>query len=187
MTTKNKTPTRDTLNTDLEVTQIDMMEGSSSLRDLPEEYTPVNQLNVPEEAKHHFKAKGYDLHWVRIYAGVSGELDMANIQRKQAAGYSFVERREVPGLTQEMSGLFLKTLEDSPVANLYIVGDLALAKIPSEKVKAKRRFIEEQTRSKNRAIIDDLRRNSVMPDATRGETIKIERHQPKARDVGFGD
>ena len=86
-----------------------------------------------------------------------------------------------------MSGLFKKEAKD-PTSELYIIGDLALAKIPTERVIAKRKYIEQQTRARNRAIIDDLRKNSVMPDASRGEEFKTTRSRgPNSRDVGFGE
>lgn len=181
-----KTP-KDTLNTDLDVDMIDMMETDTRLPEIEEVYAPVNQLHVPDEAKRKFQAEGFSLQWIRIYSGISGEFDVSNIQKKEAAGFTFVKRSEIPGLTSGMSGLFKKEAKD-PTSELYIIGDLALAKIPTEKVIAKRKYIEQQTRARNRAIIDDLRKNSVMPDASRGEEFKTTRSRgPNSRDVGFGE
>lgn len=184
----DKTPTVDIMDTDLDSQVINSMEKQSRLPEMVEDYTPVNQLSIPDEARAAYSAKGYELHWVRVFSDTSGTLDMRNIQKKEAAGYTFVKRSEIPGIQENMSSMFSSQMKDS-TTELYIVGDLALAKISKERVRAKRKYIEEQTRARNRAIIDDLRKNRVMPDESRGEEFRISRSQPNeaSRNVDFGD
>lgn len=153
---------------------------------LDEEYKAVNQLYVPEEARAKYAELGYDLHWIRIYVPNSqGQLDLKNIQKKESDLYDFVPRSEIPGLKKTMSSYFGDKITEGD-HGLYIVGDLALAKFPFARRAAKRRFLDERIKSRSKALISDLRKNSLMPDSKSGEKFETIREQPKSREVEFG-
>ena len=155
-------------------------------KELPEQYKPVSQLTVPQKAVDHFKAQGYSLQWVRIKEpGAHGALDLKNIQKKEMEGYTFVPRSEIPGIRESMTSFFQDQMADSS-HGLYVIGDLALAKFPLDKAKAKRKYNEARVRERSKAIIDDLRKNSVMPSREHGEGISTVRDAPRARSTNFG-
>jgi hypothetical protein len=153
---------------------------------LPEEYKPVNQLNVPEEAKLKFAQLGFDLQWVRIYVPASnGQIDLRNVQVKEGDFYEFVRRDEIPGLKKAMTGYFGDQVTQN-VNDLYVVGELALAKFPKQRQKQKRQYFDQITKARSQALISDLKRNSLMP-SVQGDVYKTERAQPKAKMVDFGE
>lgn len=133
--------------------------------DLDESYRPVGTLYVPLEALNKFEMEGFELRWVRIHAAgtVSGELDTQNIQRKEAEGYEFVLRSEIPGLKKGMLGFFDDALNNKD-HGLYVVGGMALAKISKGRVAKKRQYIAEITRERSRSIIRDLNKDSINPN-----------------------
>ena len=158
---------------------LDTLEALSEVEDeieeLDEPYRPAGIMYVPEETREYFDERGYDVQWVRIHAaGSNGQIDRKNIQMKEAEGFEFILREEVRGLGKKMSGYF-DTLEDhrDPTNGLYVVGDVALAKIKKTKLVAKRRYIDNLTTARKRAIISDLRKNSVSPDAKSQEEINF--------------
>jgi hypothetical protein len=176
--------TNEELETNLDQTETIQEEYAPEYED--EDYKQVNQLNVPEEARDHFDGLGFDLQWVRIYdPDTQGKLDLKNIQVKENDQYTFVPRAEVPGLKKAMSSYFGEELDDGS-HGLYVIGDLALAKFPKSRQLAKRKFLAQRTNSRSRAIVDDLRKNSLMPSSDRGEKIEIVQERPKARNVEFG-
>jgi hypothetical protein len=155
---------------------------------LDENYRSVAQTYIPEEAKKLYKEKGWELLWVRVYKPHSDELDSKHIQKNENDMITFVPRGEVPGLSDAMSKHFGEQLSDSS-HGLYIVGDVALAKWPIARKKQREEFVNNRTRSRSQAVINDLRKNSVMPDSSREEGWSTVREQPKARtdvDVEFG-
>lgn len=153
---------------------------------LDENYKPPNQLFVPERAKEKFLAEGYDLQWVRIIEpGTQGSLDIKNIQKKEADGYSFVLREDITDLDDQMSSFFKDKVDTHN--GLYIVGDLALTKFPLVRKEQKRRYLDQRTKKRSEAIVNDLRKNAVMPNPVAGEVFETRRQQPKTKDVGFGE
>jgi hypothetical protein len=153
--------------------------------ELPEEYTTEGILIIPDEARNYYASQGYALHWIRIYSDANGTLDLQNIQKKEASKYSFVMRDEVPGLSETMSSFFKDKIKDNTYG-LYVVGMVALAKVPVSRMKAKRQALDEMTRARSRAIIDDLRRNALLPNQMAGEKFETVRQQPRPRNVEFG-
>lgn len=169
--------------------ETEVLEEESSLDQdyLEESYEQVNLLYIPEEAKRHYASKGFDLQWVRIYEpGSHGNLDGGHIQRRENDRYTFVPRNEIPGLGKAMSSYFGEQLETNS-QGLYIIGDLALAKFPIARKKAKREWLDNRVQARSKAILGDLARNKVSPNAAHGEKFETVRQQPKGNTVDFGD
>lgn len=158
------------------------------LETLDEPYRPVSQLHVPEEAKRRFAAEGYDVQWIRVIVPNSnGSLDSQNIIKKESDQYEFIPRSEIEGLGKAMTSYFGEEI-DKGNHGLYIVGDLALAKVRFSRLKKKREYIDRRTQDKSRSIVDDLRRNKVLPSADREEGWSVEttRQPVEGRDTEFG-
>ncbi len=157
--------------------------------DLDESYRPASHLHVPKEAVEHYNEQGFDLRWVAIYSSPDrGSYNVKNITKKENEGYTFVKRDEIPGLSNALSSFFGEQLAAGD-HGLYVIGEMALAKIPHSKIEARTRFLEDMTRAKSRAIIEDLRKNDVLPNKNRGEEFKTERSKvtlPSSRKVSLG-
>ena len=167
---------------------LDASEGvdiETAPEELPENYRNVKQLHLPQEAIDAYAEKGWELLWVRIY-DKNMQLDLKNIQMYENDMVTFVPRSEVPGLSKAMSSYFGNEVAEGS-HGLYVVGDLALAKWPKTRKKQREEYVNNRTLSRSRAVINDLRKNNVLPNAERGEGWDTVREQPKPReDVNFG-
>ena len=177
-----KNTTTDELNSTVEA-QETLKENK--IDSLDEPYKPKNQLYIPEEAKKAYKKKGFELQWIRIFAPRTTELDSTNIISKEADEYSFVPRSEIPGINTAMSSYFKDRLDQSH-NGLYVVGELALAKVPIKRLKEKRKYLDNLVKARHQAIIGDLRKANAMPSSDRGEGWKIESPSGRSRDADFG-
>lgn len=183
---------KDKNNDELETTvdEVEAIEKNYAPTDLEESYKPVSQLFIPEEAKQFYKERGFDLQWVRINVPNSqGQMDLKNIQKKEADRYEFVLRKDVPGLSQSMTGFFGDKISNGD-HGLYIVGDVALAKFPLARKEAKRAFLRRRTEARSQAIIKDLKKNNLLPNKDADEKIEIFRDSPKSNNskkIDFGD
>lgn len=156
-----------------------------AIKQLPESYVPAGNLHVPDEVKARFESEGYVLRWIRIYLG-NAELDVKNIRRKEAEGYSFVTKSEVPEMATSLSSYFKAEIDRH--GDLITVGDVALAKLPMAIREKRKEYYENLTRNRSRSIVSDLRKHSI-GDPARGDVITVERPNSKVnrRDVDFGD
>jgi len=171
------------------VDEMETLEIDYAPEALDEPYKPVHQLYIPDEARELYESKGFDLQWVRIYVpNTQGQIDKKNVQQKEGDQYTFVLRSEVPGLTKAMVGFFGQELADES-SELYIVGDLALAKFPLARKASKKRYNEQRMQSRSKAIVHDLRKNDLSPDKSAGEKFETVRQQPQGPrgNVEFGD
>jgi len=184
--TKSKNNDTEILEVDLDTAETLEAQDVYEDEELEEVYKPISQLHVPQEAKDAFRQKGYELHWIRINVPGSGELDSKNIIMKEHDGYEPVRREEIPGLKKTMKSFFGEKLSDG-AHGLYVIKDVALFKISHKRLEAKRRYVSDRTASRSKAIINDLRKNKVLPSTERGEGWKIETNRPKSsRDTQFG-
>lgn len=109
-------------------------------------------LDMPEAPE------GYSQRWIRVM--IDGKDDYSNISKKIAEGWVFVKHDELPErykhLAQRESGRY---------AGYVGVGDLALARIPSERLKARKKHYEQKTRDMMDAVNAQLRKldDSRMP------------------------
>lgn len=159
----------------------------AELETLDEPYRPVSQLHVPEVARKRLNAEGYDVQWIRVIVPNSnGALDSQNIIKKESDQYEFIPRSEIDGLSKAMTSYFGDEIDKSS-HGLYIVGDLALAKVKFSHLERKRKYVDQRTQDKSKSIVDDLRRNKVLPASEREEGWKIETTQPNGgRNTEFG-
>lgn len=177
-----KTKQTDELDGNVETQEVlDSME----LETLDEPYKPRNQLYIPEAAREKYKKLGYELRWVRLFHPRTTELDTTNIIGKEADQYTFVPRKDLPGLENSMTSYFKDKL-DSSHNGLYVVGELALAKVSIKRLQQKREYLERLVTSRHQAIIGDLRKANAMPSSDRGEGWKIEVPTSRSRDTEFG-
>jgi len=147
--------------------------------DLDETYKPPGSLDIPQTAIDRFKRQGYDLQWVRVYVN-NGELDVNNIKRKEADKYTFLVKEDVPEMNTSLAGFFASEVDKHK--DLISVGDLVLAKVSLSHKAKKRAYLENETRNRSRALVDDLRKHNFKGD------YKTTRDQPtKTREIDFGD
>lgn len=169
----------DEMNTSLDAQSLELTKDTP-LDDLSENYRPSGLLDIDERIIKHFKSQGYDLQWVRIY-NPDGSLDGKHIRAKEADGYVFIEEKDLPkGVLQtQLSGYFGEELNKHE--GLTVIGDLALAKIPTSRVKAKRQYHEQRTRERSRGIVNDIKNASLQG------TYSTTRDNPGGkRNVSFG-
>ena len=156
----------------------------SAINTFTEAYKRPNQLEVPEETIQDYLEKGYALGWVRIYID-NGQLDVKNIRLKEADGYQFITKDELPNFSMSMTSFFSTQIDKHD--GLIMAGDLALAKIPLSRVVAKRRFYADLTNKRSESIIGDIKKHKI-GDAKRGDVYKTEhRIDEDSRNVQFGD
>lgn len=171
---------------DLDSELEDSLVEEDAIEVLPENYLEDDILYIPDSAIEYFKNKGYNLHWVRIFDPETREYDKGQIQKREQQGYVFLKRDEIPGLKDQMSSILSDAIKDD--FGLYVVGHNALCKIPTSFVKARAAKKYQKIRERQQSVVDDLRRNNVMPNSAHGEAYKTTRTQPnKERVVNLGE
>jgi hypothetical protein len=174
------------LDTDLDVMGETTIQLEEAPREIPEQFAPNRLLHVPEEARQLYKEKGWDLYWVRFKDPTDPtRLDEQNLIDMENLGYQFVKRSEIPGLKTTFTGIYGQQQQDAH--DFYIVGQNVLAKIPHAIMEAGKEYKRKKTEARSKAVINDLRKNAAMPDASRNEGWNITREQPKGREVELGD
>lgn len=135
-----------------------------------ESWQEPNLLQMPQ-APH-----GYVYRWIRVMEG--NEEAKANISRRLQEGWIFVKPEEVGE-----EGVNLPTRDGGRFAGYVGVGDVALAKIPESKVRARKRFYEEKTHNLQVAVdaklkaLDDRRMpmyNDSKTQVTKGRPASID-------------
>ena len=153
-------------------------------KDLPDTGASGNVLYIPRALEERMHEEGYTLAWVRIYIG-NGELDVKSIRQKEGEGYTFVTRDEAPEMGTAMSSFFGEEVDKH--GELIAVGDVALAKIPTDLLRRIRRQERSITDNRSRALRDDLQKHRI-GDPTRGDVYETKIERPsKTRNVDFGD
>ena len=134
-------------------------------------------LAIPEAVEARFTADGLSLRWIRI--SVKGQEDKANIGKKQQEGWIFVAPEEVP----EMN-LTSFVGEEGRSEGAVCRGDLALAKMPTGKVKARQKFYENKANKMMDAVNAQLMKNSDsrMPISNTSRSVTTRGRQPSFQD-----
>ena len=126
-------------------------------------------LDIPEEVVNRFANEGMSLGWLRLT--VKGKEDVSHIGRKMQEGWEFVKKEEVPEM--EHSSV---VRDEGRYAGAVCRGDVALGKIPTGRIEAKRKYYEDKTDSLMKAVDSQLMRgnNSRMPisNTSRSETVR---------------
>tara|TARA_R100000008_G_scaffold16264_1_gene7989 strand:- start:317 stop:808 length:492 start_codon:yes stop_codon:yes gene_type:complete len=112
-----------------------------------------NALEIPKPVQARFDAEDMALRWIRV--SLQGKDDYINVGKKQQEGWVFVSPDEVP----EMA-LTSFVREDGRYEGTVSRGDLALAKMPAGKVRARQKFYEQKSNDMMDAVNAQLMKNS---------------------------
>ena len=134
-------------------------------------------LKIPEEVEARFSNDGMSLRWLRI--SVKGQDDISNIGKKQQQGWEFVTPDEVPELAITS---FVR--KEGRYTGTVCRGDLALAKLPTGKVMARRKHYENKANDMMDAVNAQLMRNndSRMPISNSSKSVTTRGRQPSFQD-----
>ena len=134
-------------------------------------------LKIPEEVEARFNSDGMSLRWLRI--SVKGQADITNIGKKQQQGWEFVTPDEVPELAITS---FVR--KEGRYTGTVCRGDLALAKLPTGKVMARRKHYENKANDMMDAVNAQLMRgnNSRMPISNSSKSVTTRGRQPSFQD-----
>ena len=133
-----------------------------------------NATSIPENIKQRFENDGLTLGWLRI--DTKGQDDYMNVGKKLNQGWEFVTPEEVP----EMSATsFVK--KDGRYAGVISRGDVALGKIPTKKLEAKKEFYRKKSAEQMEAVNLQLMKasNSSMPISNNSKASVVKGRTPK--------
>ena len=134
-------------------------------------------LDIPDSVKAKFDNEGMSLRWLRI--SLKGQDDIMNVGKKQQEGWVFVTPDEVPEMAVTS---FVR--EEGRYLGAVCRGDLALAKIPTGKVKARKRFYEKKANDMMDAVNAQLMKSSDsrMPITNSSKSVTTRGRQPSFQD-----
>ena len=134
-------------------------------------------LTIPDSVQARFDNEGMALRWIRI--SLKGQDDITNVGKKQQAGWVFVTSDEVPELAVTS---FVR--EDGRYTGTVCRGDLALAKMPIGKVKARRKFYEKKANDMMDAVNAQLMKgsDSRMPISNSSKSVTTKGRVPSFQD-----
>mgnify|MGYP006400240309 FL=1 len=134
-------------------------------------------LDIPELVKARFDNEGMSLRWLRIL--LKGQDDITNVGKKQQEGWVFVTPDEVPEMAVTS---FVR--EEGRYLGAVCRGDLALAKMPTGKVKARKRFYEKKANDMMDAVNAQLMKSSDsrMPITNSSKSVTTRGRQPSFQD-----
>jgi len=134
-------------------------------------------LTIPDLVQARFDNEEMSLRWIRI--SVKGEDDIMNVGKKQQEGWIFVTPDEVPEMAITS---FVR--EEGRYLGAVCRGDLALAKKPTVKVKARQKFYEDKANEQMDAVNAQLMKNSDsrMPISNTSKSVTTRGRQPSFQD-----
>jgi hypothetical protein len=134
-------------------------------------------LKIPNEVQARFDSDGMALRWLRI--SVKGSDDISNVGKKQQEGWVFVTPDEVPELAITS---FVR--DAGRYTGTVCRGDLALAKMPAGKVKARRKYYENKSNVMMDAVNAQLMKSSDsrMPISNTSKSVRTTGRQPSFQD-----
>ena len=151
---------------------------SDSLREQnlrEEEWTfeEPDALAIPDVVQARFDNEGMSLRWIRI--SLKGQDDITNVGKKQQAGWVFVTPDEVPEM-----GVTSFVREEGRYLGAVCRGDVALAKKPTVKVKARQKFYENKADDMMDAVNAQLMKNSDsrMPISNTSKSVTTRGRRP---------
>ena len=110
-------------------------------------------LAIPDMVQARFDNEGMALRWIRI--SLKGQDDITNVGKKQQEGWVFVTPDEVPEMAVTS---FVR--DEGRYLGAVCRGDLALAKMPTGKVKARKKHYEGKANDMMDAVNAQLMKNS---------------------------
>ena len=134
-------------------------------------------LTIPDMVQARFDNEEMSLRWIRI--SVKGEDDIMNVGKKQQEGWIFVTPDEVPEMAITS---FVR--DEGRYLGAVCRGDLALAKKPTVKVKARQKFYENKANEQMDAVNAQLMKNSDsrMPISNTSKSVTTRGRQPSFQD-----
>ena len=134
-------------------------------------------LTIPDLVQARFDNEEMSLRWIRI--SVKGEDDIMNVGKKQQEGWIFVTPDEVPEMAITS---FVR--DEGRYLGAVCRGDLALAKKPTIKVKARQKFYENKANEQMDAVNAQLMKNSDsrMPISNTSKSVTTRGRQPSFQD-----
>ena len=132
---------------------------------------------IPREVEERFKQQDISLGWLRIL--LNGQDDYQEIGKKQQQGWEFVKPEEVPEM-----GATSVVREEGRYAGVVSRGDIALGKIPTGKLEAKRRFYRNKANEMLEAVNSQLMgsSNSKMPISNNSKSRTFKGRTPTFQD-----
>jgi len=133
--------------------------------------------NVPTAVEEKFKNSGMTLGWLRI--DLKGNEDYQNIGKKQQQGWEFVTPEEVP----EMGATSI-VRKEGRYAGVVCRGDLALGKIPTFKLDAKKAHYLKKSNEMMDAVNQQLmsQSNSQAPISNTSKSSVTKGRRPSFQD-----
>ena len=130
--------------------------------------------DIPKEVTQRFESEGMSLKWIRI--DLNGKEDYQNVGKQQQRGWIFVTPDEVPEL-----GTTSLVRKEGRYAGIVCRGDVALGKIPTAKLMAKRRHYQNKATQLEEAVNTQLmnQNNSRMPISNTSKTQTIKGRTPR--------
>jgi|TARA_Y100000034_G_scaffold131580_1_gene192631 hypothetical protein len=148
-------------------------------REVEEEYTfeEPDALSIPDSVQAKFDNEEMSLRWIRI--SVRGEDDITNVGKNQQQGWVFVTPDEVPEMAVTS---FVR--DEGRYLGAVCRGDLALAKKPTVKVRARQKFYENKANEQMDAVNAQLMKNSDsrMPITNTSKSVTTRGRQPSFQD-----
>ena len=151
----------------------------TTTREVEEEYVfeEPDALTIQDMVQARFDNEDMSLRWIRI--SVKGEDDIMNVGKKQQEGWIFVTPDEVPEMAITS---FVR--EEGRYLGAVCRGDVALAKKPTVKVKARQKFYENKANEQMDAVNAQLMKNSDsrMPISNTSKSVTTRGRQPSFQD-----
>jgi len=151
----------------------------ATTREIEEEYVfeEPDALTIPDSVQARFDNEEMSLRWIRI--SVKGVDDIMNVGNKQQEGWIFVTPDEVPEMAITS---FVR--EEGRYLGAVCRGDLALAKKPTAKVKARQKFYENKANEQMDAVNAQLMKSSDsrMPITNTSKSVTTRGRQPSFQD-----
>ena len=133
--------------------------------------------NIPDAVKEKFNNSGMTLGWLRIE--VKGNEDYQNIGKKQQQGWEFVKPEEVPEM-----GATSVVRKEGRYTGVVCRGDLALGKIPTFKLEAKKAHYLNKSKEMMDAVNYQLMgdKNNPLPVSNTSKSSVTKGRTPKFQD-----
>jgi hypothetical protein len=148
-------------------------------RESEEEYVfeEPDALTIPDSVEARFNSEDMSLRWIRI--SVKGQDDIMNVGKQQQEGWVFVSPDEVPEMAITS---FVR--EEGRYLGAVCRGDLALAKKPTAKVRARQKFYEKKANDMMDAVNAQLMKgsDSRMPISNTSKSVTTRGRQPTFQD-----
>ena len=140
-------------------------------------YEEPNALEIPKPVQNRFESEGMSLRWIRI--NLKDADDYQNVCKKMAEGWTFVLPEEVP----EMATSSI-VQENGRYTGTVCRGDLALAKMPTGKYKARSRHFQKKSQQLMQAVNAQLENSndSRMPISNNSKSSVTRGRVPSFQD-----